>query len=60
VTTTRTLEQDIEDAKITLDGARQIREAYPTAMNQDTVDSCEQRMNRLLDQYPRTATERNQ
>jgi hypothetical protein len=57
--TSRTLDAQIEDAKLTLDGARQIAASRPSAGNVDYAEACETYLNLLLDQYPRSTTERN-
>ena len=51
-TITRPLSKRIEDAKLLLDGARQLAERSPTTENEDFVRECTARMDELLDQYP--------
>jgi hypothetical protein len=50
---------EIETAKLTLDGARQIAASRPTAGNVDFAEACETYLNLLLDRYPRSTPERN-
>jgi hypothetical protein len=48
----REIRRDIETAKLTLDGARQLAESRPSAENKDFVKRCEALLDDLLDHYP--------
>jgi hypothetical protein len=58
-TDARTHEREIEDAKLMLDGARDIFEHTPTTEFARVVDECEEHLNDLLDQYPRDGAARS-